>query len=100
MTAAEVIESLIGARLELQDDLQVGQYWFGRHGYVAATLGVKNGGVCAPLFEYRIKDNETVEIGPIGPGGPMWQWEQLQINGDILTVLFNGKPRSFEIIRH
>lgn len=92
MTAQEVIESLCGARLELQDDAKIEQLYFGRHGFVGATISAPSGGVMAPLLEYRILSDDSLTIG-----GQLW--EQIQLHGDELTVLCDGTPKAFKVIR-
>ena len=53
MTAHDVIQGLIQAKLELQDAQVLEQFWFTENNHVVATLGTKDGAICGPVFTYR-----------------------------------------------
>jgi len=54
MTTHDLIRDLRQARLELQDERFLEQFWFGDDGRVVATIGTKNGAVSGPVPNYRI----------------------------------------------
>ncbi len=98
MTSHDLIRELRQARLELQDDRVLEQFWFGDDDHVVATLGSKDGPVCGPVLQYRITDDAAVEITG-SDGTKFYRWEQLQISGDVLTVMCAGVSKKFSITR-
>ena len=59
----ETREMLIGANLALLEDRAIEHLSFGRDNYVAATLGTRSGGVCAPVLSYHVTEDGKVELG-------------------------------------
>lgn len=96
MTAREIIQSLLQAKLELQDDRMLEQFWFTDDSRVVATLGTKEGAVCGPIFGYQICNDETVEIGKAGES-LFYKWKNLQLSGNELLVVCDGMTKRFSI---
>jgi hypothetical protein len=97
MTAREVIESLFGAKVDYEDAEFIEQYRFYPDGWVTGSLGHKSA-VTGPLLKYRVIDDNSVEIESLVKGR-FELWEQLKIEGDLLTLLYNGRPKTYRIVR-
>lgn len=97
LNTSELIHSLLQAKLELQDERALEQFWFTNDNQVVATLGTKDGAVCGPVFKYRGTPDNEVEI--FSGEKVEYRWEQLQMNGDALMVVCAGKPKTFSITR-
>ena len=98
MTSSDLIRDLLQAKLELQDEGLLEQFWFAEGGHVVATLGTKNGAVCAPVLRYKITDDDAVEITSFD-GARLYRWEQAQVRGNVLIVLCEGISKRFSITR-
>lgn len=98
MAIHQLISSLRQAKLELQHDYILEQFWFIDDKRVVATLGTKNGPICGPILNYKITDDDAVEI--IGSDGVrVYEWKQVRICGDWLTVLCDGIAKKFNITK-
>lgn len=97
MTAREIIQSLLQAKLELQDDKLHEQFWFTDGSRVVATLGTKDGAVCGPVLGYQIR-NDEVEIGNAGES-LFYKWKNLQLLDNTLVVFCDGMTKRFAITR-
>jgi hypothetical protein len=98
MAASGIIRDLLQAKLELQDDQALEQFWFIDDRHVAATIGTKGGSVCGPVLYYRITSDDAVEI--CDDGGEVWfRWEQLHLEGETLRILCQGRPRELLVAR-
>jgi hypothetical protein len=98
MTTHDLIRGLLHAKLELQDDQALEQFWFIDDRHVVATIGTKGEAICGPVLFYRIADDDAVEISD--HGGSLWfRWEHVQLKGDVLVVLCAGEPKEFSIPR-
>jgi hypothetical protein len=98
MTAHEIIQNLLQAKLELQNETFLEQFWFMDGGRVVATLGTKDGAVCGPVLGYQIQKDETVEIG--NPSESLfYKWKNLQLSENELIVTCDGMTKRFAITR-
>jgi hypothetical protein len=98
VNTSELIHSLLQAKLELQDEQTLEQFWFTNDNHVVATLGTKGGPVCGPVFSYRVAADDAVEI--LEPDGSvLYRWEQVEARGDTLAVVCRGRPKVFAITR-
>jgi len=97
MSVQDLIQGLVQAKLDLQDERVLEQFWFTNDNHVVATLGTKGGAVCGPVLKYRITEDNTVEI--LHGEKVEYRWEQVQMSGDVLAVLCAGKPKTFSITR-
>jgi len=77
-------------------DTAVGQYQFYAEGYVSATLGEKGGAVFAPILEYKIVGNNSVEL--LSRGESFELWSDVQIVEDTLYVTSRGRKLTFKIL--
>jgi len=85
----------IDHQLKLVSDANIGNYCFRPTGHVTATLGERNGPVCAPVFDYRVRSDGSVEVND--SSGRIELWSSLRIDGNLLHVERNGEPCSFTI---
>lgn len=85
----------IDHHLDLVSDTEIGSYCFLSTGHVTATLGQGNGPVCAPVFDYRVRSDGSVEV--IDSSGRIELWRGLRVDGDLLHVERDGKPCTFTI---
>jgi len=95
MNTRETIDSIRQAKLELQDSKLLEQFWFTDDRHVTATVGEKNGPVCAPILVYRITESGSIVIGD---GKSDWyQWEDIQVEGNVLRVRCGERAKDFTI---
>jgi hypothetical protein len=97
MSVHDLIQGLVQAKLELQDERVLEQFWFTNDNHVVATLGTKGGPVCGPVFEYRVTADDAVEI--FSDKTVEYRWENVQMSGDVLALVCQGKPKTFTITR-
>jgi hypothetical protein len=97
MSVHDLIQTLSRAKLELQDERVLEQFWFTDDNHVVATLGTKGGAVCGPVFRYRVTPDSAVEI--LSGEKVEYRWEQLQMSGEVLAVVCAGKSKTFTITR-
>ena len=97
MRVHDLLHGLVQAKLELQDEHILEQFWFTEDNHVVATLGTKGGAVCGPVFKYRIVADNAVEI--LSGEKVEYRWEQVQMSGDALVVVCAGKAKTFTITR-
>jgi hypothetical protein len=97
MSVPDLIQGLLQAKLELQDEHVLEQFWFIENNNVVATLGTKGGAVCGPVFKYRVTADNAVEI--FYGETVEYRWEQVQMSGGILKVVCAGEPKTFSITR-
>jgi hypothetical protein len=95
LRAAVIVTIPTGCRLNLESDHAVEQYWFHPNGWVSATLGAKNGAVCAPILQYRQLPDGDVEI--FDRSGTLYVWRDIQLEADTLTVGCSGQIKKFKI---
>jgi hypothetical protein len=95
MSVHDLIQNLVRAKLELQDERVLEQFWFTDNNHIVATLGTKGGAVCGPVFKYRVTPDNAVEI--LSGEKVKYRWEQLQLSGDVLAVVCAGKSKIFTI---
>jgi len=98
MNANSLINSLLQAKLELQHESTLEQFCFTGEGCVVATLGAKKGPVYGPVLNYRVTEDDVVEIFD-HKGTIIYRWEQLQMQGELLKVVCKGKPKTFSVTR-
>lgn len=91
------ITRLFGHTLDLVCDTLIERYHFNATGHVAATMGVKDGPVTAPLFSYRMLSHDSLEI--LHGSGHTERWTGMRIEGDLLHVERDGRPRTFTITK-
>jgi hypothetical protein len=87
----------MNCRLELISDTAIEQYWFSPNGHVSATLGTKNGPVCAPLYQYKALTNDSIQI--FDDKGSIAVWSNIQVQADRMQVERAGEGIMFRIER-
>lgn len=85
----------IGQRLDLISETNIETYWFQPTGFVSATLGERNGPVCAPVFQYSVLSDDSIEIAD--SERVIATWTRIEIDGDVLRAECNGKIKTFRI---
>jgi hypothetical protein len=85
----------IGQRLDLISETDIETYWFQPAGTVSATLGERNGPVCAPVFQYSVLSDDSIEIAD--SERVIATWTRIEIDGDALRAECNGKIKTFRI---
>jgi hypothetical protein len=76
---------LFKLRLELIDESAILQLRFSKNGYVAATVGVKNSHVCAPLLPWSLsKDGCLVVLWE--EREPLLEWSGIEFGDTVVTV--------------
>ncbi|MGJ7552896.1 hypothetical protein ACSFBI_02795 [Variovorax sp. RB3P1] len=86
---------LLDRTLDLVSDTLVTSYHFGISGRVAATIGKKNGPLAAPLFNYRVVSDDSIEI--LHSNERIERWTGIRVVGDLLHVERDGQPQTFTI---
>lgn len=81
--------------LDLVSNTLVSSYRFHLAGHVTATIGQKNGPLAAPVFSYRVTSDDSLEI--IDSDGRTERWTGIHIEGDLLHIECDGRPRTFTI---
>lgn len=94
-TVPAVPALLIGHRLDIVSDTLIGSYCFHADGHVAATLGMKDGPVAAPVFRYRVLSGDSIEI--VHSAESIERWSGIRIEGGLLHVERNGRPTTFTL---
>jgi len=84
-----------GCTLELVSETAVGQYRFGPDGSVSATIGMKDGPVCAPAWVYRVVSDTSIELSR--EGERLELWTEIQRVDDALHVTCSGSRLTFRI---
>ena len=82
-------------KLELISELSVGQYCFHSNGYVSATIGEKDGWICAPLYQYKLLSENSLEI--FNEAGCVEFWSNINVESKIVRVERNGICLSFSL---
>lgn len=82
-------------KLDLISELSVGQYNFHANGYVSATIGEKDGWICAPLYQYKLLSENSLEIFNVD--GCVELWSNIKVESDIVHVEQNGICLSFSL---
>lgn len=82
-------------RIELVSDTLVNSFCFRATGQVAATIGTKDGPLAAPLFDYRVVSQDSIEI--VGFDGRIERWTGIRVEGDLLHVERDGQRAVFTI---
>lgn len=85
----------IDRTLDLVSDTLVTSYHFGISGRVSATIGEKNGPLAAPLFNYRVVSDDSIEI--LHSNERIERWTGIRVVGDLLHVERDGQPQTFTI---
>ena len=62
---------------------------------VVATLGSKDGPVCGPILSYEFTSENSILIGK---GQFNIEWEGIDVEENIISVLRNGVPTIYQII--
>ena len=83
-------------QIELVSETEVGQYWFSADGNASATLGEKGGAVFAPILEYKITSDNSIEL--FLNGKPFDIWTDIQVGEDTLHVSSRGRSLTFKVI--
>ena len=85
---------LDGLRISIVDDIIVEQLGFiGKN--VVATIGSKEGAVCAPILEYKITGEGSLVIDP---GNFNIVWSKVEIGENEISTLRNGVPTKYTIV--
>lgn len=85
----------IDRTLELVSDTLANSYCFNATGRVAATIGKKNGPMAAPLFDYRVVSEDSIEI--LHGNDRIERWTRIRTDGNLLHVERDGQPQTFAI---
>lgn len=85
----------IDRTLELVSDTLANSYCFDATGRVSAIIGEKNGLLAAPLFDYRVMSEDSIEI--LHGNDRTERWTGIRIDGDLLHVERDGQPQTFTI---
>jgi hypothetical protein len=85
----------IDQRLDLISETDIETYWFQPTGTISATLGERNGPVCAPVFQYSVLSNDSIEIAD--SERVIAVWTRIEVDGDVLRAECNGQPKTFRI---
>lgn len=75
-------------KLDLKSELSVGQYNFHANGYVSATIGEKDGWITAPLYQYKLLSENSLEIFNVD--GCVELWSNIKVESNIVHVQRNG----------
>ena len=84
-------------KIELLSAFVIEQYWFHANDHVSATLGTKGGPVCAPLLQYKILSDNSIEL--YDQSGTIAVWTHIKASPDNLQVECLGKRKLFTITR-
>lgn len=85
----------IGQRLDLISETDIETYWFQPAGAVSATLGKRDGPVCAPLFQYSVLSEDSIELS--SSERVIATWTRIEIDGDVLRAECDGRIKTFRI---
>ena len=88
-----LIKSLKGLNVSLKDNNVIQEFRFGDNS-VAATIGTKDGAVCAPLLTLTINGDSSITMH--GQSIEL-KWENIEINEKYISALCNGKPSIYDI---
>ncbi len=83
--ARQIIDSLIGVKLELIDDELFEEIGFGDRESGGHSFGPKGGCVAGPLFDYRVRRSGRVEFR-YGTLELMFCWDHVELSGNELVV--------------
>lgn len=85
----------VGRRLALVSETDIETYRFQTTGHVAATLGTKNGPVCAPLLTYSVLSADSIRL--LHSDDAAITWTNIEIDGDVLRTECEGRIKAFRI---
>ena len=85
---------LEGLKLSIIDETSIEDLGFSGDS-VIATIGTKDGPVCAPLLEYEITGNDSLVIDKESFN---IQWSQIELKEDTIAVIRNGTPTEYKVI--
>ena len=85
----------IGQRLDLISETDIETYWFEPAGAVSATLGKRDGPVCAPLFQYSVLSEDGIELS--SSERVIATWTRIEVDGEVLRAECNGQIKTFRI---
>lgn len=91
------MKMIVGKRLELIDEERIQQFWFQDDGYVSATLGTKDGGVCNPILRYEILGEDSLRIIDEN-AKTIFLWKDIVIDGNELRVTCNNVAEVYGIV--
>jgi hypothetical protein len=85
MDAKTLRETLAGAKLvALDEDSAESFYFHDDLAGVAATLGTRSGGVCAPVLRCQVTDDARVQFSD--SRSVIFTWEQVELSDGVLTA--------------
>ncbi len=85
---------LEGLRLSIVDETIIEDLGFSGDS-VIATIGTKDGAVCAPILDYEITGNDSLVIDKESFN---IQWNQIEFGDDTITVIRNDAPTLYKIV--
>ena len=85
----------LGRRLALISETDIETYRFQPAGHVAATLGTKNGPVCAPILAYSVLSADSIRL--VHGDDVAITWTNIEIDGDVLRAECEGRVKTFRI---
>ena len=90
-----ISKDLEGLKVSLNDERIVEDFQFAGD-KVIATIGTKDGAVCAPILDLKIINPSALTIE--GQGLAI-KWEDVQITDSQILTIRNGKPAIYSIER-
>lgn len=88
---------LVDHTFDLVSDTLVNIYHFNAAGRVTAILGEKNGPVAAPLLDYRVVSDDSVEI--LHGNERIERWSRIRVEDGLLHVERDGQPQTFAMTK-
>lgn len=85
---------LEGLRLSIVDENIIEDLGFSGDS-VIATIGTKDGAVCAPILDYEITGKDSLVIDKESFN---IKWSQIEFAGDTITVIRNDSPTVYKIV--
>ena len=87
-------DELEGLRLSIVDETIIEDLGFSGDS-VIATIGTKNGAVCAPVLDYEVTGNDSLVIDKESFN---IQWSQIEFREDTVAVIRNEAPAEYKIV--
>jgi hypothetical protein len=97
------LSRLFGCRLTLIDEKAVQNFVFSKDGYVAVTMGVRNGPIAGPMMYWSLTGKGHLRITsnrmslPWLLEKPYQEWTNIQFNADTVTIETIAGPQIYTI---
>jgi hypothetical protein len=95
------IHRLLNIWLELSDEVNLLRLKFLKDGYVAVTMGVRNGPIAGPVMYWSLTRNGILRVTynrrrfPWNSEKPFLEWTGIKFSSDTLTVETSGGLQVF-----